>query len=97
MQELNIEGAVFYHLDHLAEQILRLDDIAEIAQSLFDNGGFVLFIRPCLFITDTVIFEKICHILLCPVGKVVVEDHAQNVVLELIRLQVPAQGICHCP
>ena len=97
LQELNVEGTVFYHLDHLAEQILWLDDIAEVAQCLFDNGGLILFVCPRLFIIDTVILEKICHILLCPVRKVVVEDHTQDVVLELIRLHVSAQGICHCP
>ena len=96
LQELNVEGAVFYHLDHLAEQILRLDDIAEITQCLFDNGGLVLLVCPRLFINRyPSSFQKVDHILLCSVGKVVVEDHAQDVVLELIGLHVSAQG--HLP
>lgn len=42
LQELNVEGTVLNHLDHLAEQILRFDDVAEITQSFFYDGSLVI-------------------------------------------------------
>ena len=97
LQELNVEGTVLDHLDHLAEQILRFDDVAEVTQSFFNDGSFVFFVIPSILVADIIVFEKINHVLLGFVGEVVIEDHAQDIVLELVCLHVTSQGICHRP
>ena len=97
LQELNVEGTVLNHLDHLAEQILRFDDVAEVTQSFFYDGSLVFFVIPSILVADIIVFEKINHVLLGLVGEVVIEDHAQDIVLELVCLHVTSQGICHRP
>ena len=97
LQKLDVKGTVLDHLDHLAEEELRLNHIAEVTQSFLYDSFFVLRISPCLFIADPVIFQKVDHVLFGFVRKVVVEDHAQDVILELIGFHIAAKGVCHCP
>ena len=97
LQKLDIKCTVLDHLDHLTEEVLRLNNKAHVTQSFLNHSTLVLFVFPGIFIADVIVFEQVFHILLGLIREVVIENHTQYVVLELIGLHVTAQSVSHSP
>ena len=97
LEKFDIKGAVFHHVYQVTEQILRLDYKTQITERLFHNGFPILLVGPGLFIADAIILQQVNHILLGTVREVIIEDHAQDVILELICFHIATEGIGHGP
>ena len=97
LKEFDVECTVLNHLDHLTEQVFWLYNKAHITQGLFHNCGLVLFVIPSVFIADIIVFEQVFHILLSFVREVVIENHTQYVVFELIGFHIATQSVGHSP
>lgn len=77
--------------DQLAEQVLGLDDVAQVLDGPLLDDGAVVGIGERLLVGQAVLLQDLLHVLLGALGQVAVENRPENVVAELGGIHVPAQ------
>ena len=84
-------------IDKGSPQVLRLDDVAEMFNGPVSDDGSQFFVLQGFTVRNTIVLQKLIHVVFGFLRQISVEDNTEDIVLKLAGIHIATKFVCDSP